>query len=125
MNYMLIESFKKQIDHLKNKNTDSAVVKHLEELMDAHIMTDDTWMEFKKIFLKVYPNFFFYVKKNFLSLSETDMRLLTLIKLQSSNKEISNMLGITIEGVKKAKQRLRKKMKLEDNITIEEAISKL
>jgi tetratricopeptide (TPR) repeat protein len=124
-NNVLIERFKEQIEGLKNKKADSAVVHHLEELMQAHIMTDESWMEFKKIFLKVYPNFFFDIKKSFLSLSETDLRLLTLIKLQCTNKETANMLGITVEGVKKAKQRLRKKMQLEDDITIEEAISRL
>ncbi len=124
-NNLLIETFKEQIEQLKHKDADSAVIAHLEELMQAHIMTDGSWLEFKKIFLKVYPNFFFGIKKNFLSLSETDMRLLTLIKLQLTNKEIANMLGITVEGVKKAKQRLRKKMNLEDDISIEEAISKL
>ncbi len=82
-------------------------------------------MEFKKIFLKVHPNFFFKLKKNFYYLSEGDVRLLTLIKLQSSNKEMANMLGITIEGVKKAKQRLRKKMNLDEDTTIEEAILKI
>ncbi|MES2810613.1 MAG: hypothetical protein V4619_18400 [Bacteroidota bacterium] len=124
-NNLLIETFKEQIEQLKHKDADGAVIAHLEELMQAHIMTDGSWLEFKKIFLKVYPNFFFGIKKNFLSLSETDMRLLTLIKLQLTNKEIANMLGITVEGVKKAKQRLRKKMNLEDDISIEEAISKL
>jgi tetratricopeptide (TPR) repeat protein len=124
-NNVLIETFKEQIELLKNKNADSAVVNHLEELMQAHIMTDDSWVEFKKIFIKVYPNFFFEIKKTFSHLSETDVRLLTLIKLQSSNKEMANMLGITIEGVKKAKQRLRKKMNLDDQVTIEDAISQL
>jgi tetratricopeptide (TPR) repeat protein len=124
-NNVLIESFKQQIDQLKNKNADDVVIKHLEELMQAHIMTDDSWAEFKKIFLKVYPNFFFEIKKTFLHLSETDIRLLTLIKLQCNNKEMANMLGITIEGIKKAKQRLRKKMKLNEQVTIEEAISQL
>lgn len=124
-NNVLIESFKQQIDQLKNKNADDVVIKHLEELMLAHIMTDDSWAEFKKIFLKVYPNFFFEIKKTFLHLSETDIRLLTLIKLQCNNKEMANMLGITIEGIKKAKQRLRKKMKLDEQVTIEEAISQL
>jgi DNA-binding NarL/FixJ family response regulator len=84
--------------------------------MQAHIMTDDSWTEFKKIFLKVYPNFFFGIKNTFSHLSETDIRLLTLIKLQSSNKEMANMLGITVEGVKKAKQRLRKKMNLDEQV---------
>lgn len=124
-NNKLIESFKQQIEHLKSKNADNAVVEHLEELMQAHIMTDSNWMEFKKIFLKVYPNFFFNLKKRFLHLSEGDIRLLTLIRLQSSNKEMANMLGITLEGVKKAKQRLRKKLNLDDNTTIEEAILKI
>jgi hypothetical protein len=124
-NNKLIESFKQQIEHLKSKNADNAVVEHLEELMQAHIMTDSNWMEFKKIFLKVYPNFFFNLKKSFLHLSEGDIRLLTLIRLQSSNKEMANMLGITLEGVKKAKQRLRKKMNLDDNTTIEDAILKI
>lgn len=124
-NNVLIESFKQQIEQLKNKNGDHVVVRHLEELMQAHIMTDDSWTEFKKIFLKVYPNFFFEIKKTFLHLSETDIRLLTLIKLQCNNKEMANMLGITIEGIKKAKQRLRKKMKLGEQVTIEEAISQI
>ncbi|MCC8426090.1 tetratricopeptide repeat protein [Mucilaginibacter sp. UR6-11] len=124
-NNMLIDSFKEQIEQLKIKNADAAVVGHLEELMQAHIMTDDNWLEFKKIFLKVYPNFFFDIKKQFSSLSESDIRLLTLLKLQSTNKEIANMLGITVEGVKKAKQRLKKKMNLESRITIEETILKI
>ncbi|MGF7078293.1 hypothetical protein [Mucilaginibacter sp. UYCu711] len=124
-NNVLIESFKQQIDQLKNKNADDVVVKHLEELMQAHIMTDDSCAEFKRIFLKVYPNFFFEIKKAFLHLSETDIRLLTLVKLQCNNKEMANMLGITIEGIKKAKQRLRKKMQLDEQVTIEEAISNI
>lgn len=124
-NNKLIDSFKEQIDQLKNKNADSTVVKHLEELMQAHIMTDENWLEFKKIFMKVYPDFLFNLKKNFLNLSETDIRLLTLIKLQSSNKEMANMLGITPDGIKKARQRLRKKMQLTDGLTIDEVIARL
>jgi tetratricopeptide (TPR) repeat protein len=124
-NNALIETFKQQIDHLKNKNVDNDVIEHLEKLMQAHIMTDDTWMEFKKIFLKVYPNFFFNLKKSFANLSETDIRLLTLIKLQSNNREMANMLGITVDGVIKSKQRLRKKMNLDQDTTIEAVILKI
>jgi tetratricopeptide (TPR) repeat protein len=124
-NNKLIDSFKEQIDQLKNKNADSSVVMHLEELMQAHIMTDANWLEFKKIFMKVYPDFLFNLKKNFRNLSESDIRLLTLIKLQSSNREMANMLGITPEGIKKAKQRLRKKMELSADMNVEDVISKL
>ncbi|MFD2871867.1 tetratricopeptide repeat protein [Mucilaginibacter ximonensis] len=124
-NNKLIDSFKEQIDQLKNKNVDSSVVEHLEELMQAHIMTDSNWLEFKKIFMKVYPDFLFNLKKSFLNLSETDIRLLTLIKLQSSKKEMASMLGITPDGIKKARQRLRKKMHLAEGISIDDVIARL
>ena len=111
---LLIESFKTEIDQLNQQSTGEANAEHLEQLMQAHIMTDDNWNDFKKLFSKVYPGFFINLSKNHPALSATDTRLLALIKLDLSNSEMSNMLGITIEGVKKAKQRLRKKISYTD-----------
>jgi tetratricopeptide (TPR) repeat protein len=121
----LIEKFKEEIDRLKAQATDSAGVKDIEELMQAHIMTDETWNEFKKLFSKVHSGFFVKLRRNYPHLTDTDMRLLSLIKLDLNNKEMANMLGITIEGIKKAKQRLRKKMKLSSGLIIEQVLHRL
>jgi DNA-binding CsgD family transcriptional regulator len=58
----------------------------------------------------VYPGFFVNLSKNYPFLSAADTRLLALIKLGLNNPEMANMLGITIDGIIKAKQRLRKKL---------------
>lgn len=121
----LIEKFKAEIDRFKTQSTDSTGAKHLERLMQAHIMTDETWNEFKKLFTKVHAGFFLKLRRNFPYLTDTDMRLLSLTKLGLNNKEMAAMLGITIEGIKKAKQRLRKKMQLPSDSSIEKVLDQL
>jgi len=106
----LIENFKEEIEKLSQQSTVKADAGHLEKLMQAHIMTDENWGEFKKLFSKVHPGFFVNLSKQHPHLSATDTRMLALIKLGLNNVEMANMLGITVEGIKKAKQRLRKKM---------------
>jgi DNA-binding CsgD family transcriptional regulator len=43
------------------------------------------------------------------------MRLIALLKMNLSSKEIADILGISADGIKKARYRLRKKMNLEDS----------
>lgn len=121
----VIEYFRKEISRLEIKVVNKDEAEHLEKMLQAHIMTDENWDEFKSLFTKVHTGFFNAVKKSFPGLSGTDTRILTLIKLQLSNREMAGMLGITIEGIKKSKQRLRKKMDLPADTDIENAISVL
>lgn len=107
---VLIENFKIEIDRLSTRSAGNANAGNLEQLLQAHIMTDEHWGDFKKLFSKVYPGFFVNLSRNYPQLSATDTRLLALIKLGLNNTEMANMLGITVEGIKKAKQRLRKKI---------------
>jgi DNA-binding CsgD family transcriptional regulator len=76
-------------------------------------MTDENWNDFKKLFSNVYPGFFINLSKGYPQLSAADTRLLALVKLGLNNAEMANMLGITVEGIKKAKQRLRKKINID------------
>lgn len=119
----VIEYFRKEITRLEKQVENKDEAENLEKLMQAHIMTDENWDEFRTLFAKVHTGFFSYIKNNFPGLSGADTRILTLMKLQLSNREMANMLGITVEGIKKAKQRLRKKMSLPNDTDIEKAIA--
>ena len=110
---LLIEEFKTEIDQLNKRSAGNDNAGQLEKLLQAHIMTDQNWSDFKKLFAKVYPGFFVNLSKQYPHLSATDTRLLALIKLGLNNAEMANMLGITVEGIKKAKQRLRKKIDIQ------------
>ena len=82
----------------------------LKMLLESHLMTDQNWLRFKDVFITVYPQFFTEILLQNPTCREADLRMLALIKLELNNREISNLLGITIDGVKKSKQRLRKRM---------------
>ena len=107
---LLIDGFKQEIEKLNTESANKSNAHHLEQLLQAHIMTDENWAEFKRLFSMVYPGFFVDLSKNNPNLSTTDTRIIALMKLGLNNAEMADMLGITIEGIKKAKQRLRKKM---------------
>jgi tetratricopeptide (TPR) repeat protein len=116
----LIEKFQARLESHDKGRADAAIV---EQLTTVNVMTDDNWSQFKRLFLKVYPGFFIALKKSFPNLTETDMKLLALTKLRLSSREMAEMLGVTAEGIKKARQRLRKKMSLSAKDNVENVIS--
>ncbi|MBK0381224.1 tetratricopeptide repeat protein [Mucilaginibacter segetis] len=121
----LIDTFKSEIEKLQLKTTDEIIALQLTAMMQAHIMTDDNWEKFKTLFSNVYPAFFYNLRKNYPQLTATDTRLLTLVKLNLNNKEMAGMLGITTDGVKKSKQRLRKKLNLNNGEELETVVFSL
>ena len=121
----LIDEIRLELANIQCKNSEADVAATLSKMMNAHIMTDENWAEFKKLVLKVHSKFFFNLRNEYDCLSNTDERLLALIKLKLNNKEMAGMLGITVDGIKKAKQRLRKKMALIPNEDLEDVLYRL
>jgi len=112
----LIEEFKSQIEHLHLQSINRVDGESMDQLLKVPIMTDESWERFKNLFDKVHPGFFRNIRcvvPNDAGLTSTDTRMLALIKLQLSNTEMANLAGITVEGIKKSKQRLRKKLGLD------------
>ena len=123
----IIESFKAELDMMQ-RQTDPLYMyraNQLTDMMNAHIMTDKSWHEFKTLFEKVHPSFFTILTVRFPDFTETDTRLLSLVKLKLNNREMAGMLGITVEGVKKSKQRLRKKIGLTEENSLEALIAEI
>lgn len=104
----LIETFEKQIE--KSAGTSTQKRENLQQLTKAIILTEDDWEGFKKLYEEVHPNFFFNLKYAHSQLTNAEVRLIALMKLQLSNKEIAGMLGISPESVIKTKYRLKKKL---------------
>jgi len=117
-----IELLNKELGKIKNSSYSSIEKEkqQLQKLLDSHLMTDENWQKFKKVFQQEYPIYFESLISDFPDLTESNLRIISLMKLGLSNQEISSLLGVTIEGVKKSKQRLRKKIggKYEDLFVI-------
>jgi DNA-binding CsgD family transcriptional regulator len=70
------------------------------------------WNEFLLFFSKIYPDFFERLKKQFPELTQNELRISALMKLNLGTQDMANVLNITIESVRKARYRIYKKMNL-------------
>lgn len=91
--------------------------------LHERINSNQDWMQFVIEFEMVYKGFFDSLHPQENKLSKTDLRMAALIKLNLSNKEIADVLSITLEGVKKAKHRLKKKLQLPAETNLNEFVS--
>ncbi len=82
----------------------------LQQMLSSHIMTDENWSAFKREFINQYSDFYYAIIENFPEVKESNLKIIMLQKLNLNNYEMSNLLGVTIDAVKKSKQRLKKKL---------------
>ncbi len=83
------------------------------------------WEEFKLRFTAVNEDFYKTVTTKYPKLSQSDQKICALIKLNFSSKEMARLLGISVESVHTTRYRLRKKMKLDRSVNLEDFIASL
>lgn len=115
----LLEQLRTEIDS-RQKGSDR--IENINSLLSATILTDEDWKTFRQLFEKVYPGFLIRLKEKMPDLSAADTRLLTLTKLKLPAKDMAAMLGISYDSIKKARQRLRKKINLPEEGGLEELV---
>ncbi len=121
----LLEEARQELEALKN-STGKELTDHinsLNQLFDSTILTEADWEEFKNLFEQVHKGFFTILKNNYPDLSQAEIRICALIKLNLTTKEAASMLAISPESVNKARYRLRKKLNLSSDESLDEVIS--
>ncbi|MEM6724530.1 MAG: tetratricopeptide repeat protein [Bacteroidota bacterium] len=117
--------------NLKNKllaisRTDTPIkrqaVQQVISSIDFSFVQEEDWKAFQSYFDQVHHGFFERLTTNHSNLSSSDLRLCALIKLNLSTKEAATILGISPESVKMARYRLRKKLELDSETSLTEAI---
>jgi tetratricopeptide (TPR) repeat protein len=101
-----IEALQNELQ-LQSNNIEKAA--KVEELSRQMILTEDDWEQFKVLFNKTYPGFLLRLKENAVGITEAELRLASLLKIQLGTRQISAMQGISADTVHKTKQRLRQR----------------
>ncbi|WP_420154089.1 helix-turn-helix transcriptional regulator, partial [Siphonobacter sp.] len=91
----------------------------------TYLHGEDKWSYFKDVFENVHPQFFERITDEFPSLSSNDLRLMALLKMNLSTKEIADILGISPQSVNTARYRLRKRLNLKPEDDLESRIRNL
>lgn len=97
----------------------------LKNTIDRQLNADDDWRYFKLRFEKVHPDFFPALAQKHPGLSKTDQRLCAYIRVGMSAKEISQILSVKPETVNTSRYRIRKKMQLPADVTLESALEQI
>ncbi len=90
--------------------SDEEQSEHLESLKTMKILTDQDWGKFRNTFVALYPNYQEVLSKYAIELTGGEERLVMMMRLNLSKHEISEMLGVGKESVRKSHYRLRKKL---------------
>lgn len=110
-----ITELKQLIEGLRKKvgTEHRPTLKTVERKLDGLLRIDEDWADFRRHFESVHPELISRLQEDFPGLTSNEFRLIALIRLNLSSKEISSVLGISPDSVKTARYRLRKKLDLE------------
>jgi len=100
-------------------------LKRIRREINHLIHSEEDWDTFKSYFEQVNKEFLDKIKKVNPDLTQNDLRLAALCKLNMSNKEIASILNITHQSVKNALYRLKNKLDLESGTDLKEFIINL
>ncbi len=122
----LIEKFTGEIEKLQALPCNIVTPEQTEtlnQIRESAILTDDDWDGFRKSFEKVHSGFLERLKIALPDLSPAETRFMALAKLNLSNKEMASMLGVSVDAMRTTRYRLRKKLNLSEEGSIEELIN--
>jgi len=113
----LVEKLESQIRG-KEATTEQNLI--ITELSQQTILTEEDWNKFKSLFDKIYPGFFINLKEKFPDITVAEQRMAALTRLQLTPKQMASMLGISVDSVHKTRQRLRQRLHIGPDSSLEE-----
>jgi hypothetical protein len=124
----IIEKFGEEIEKLQALPCNVVTPEQTEalsQLRRSAILTDEDWESFRENFDKVHTGFLIRLKAKIPDLSPAETRFLALAKLQLSNKEMAALLGVTADAMRLTRFRLRKKLNLTEDGSLEELVNSI
>lgn len=93
-----------------------------EKLQSFTLLTEENWIEFKRLFEKLHPGFFDYFLNKHEDITNAEIRLAALIKLDMEIVEMAKTLGISPDSVRRTNLRLRRKLGIDDQKELQQLI---
>lgn len=117
-----LENIKADVVDLERIKDDRKSRQRIVNAININQNDNQNWEGFRERFMAVHIDFESNIKAKYPSVTANDLRLMALLKMNLSSKEIANMLNVSSEGIKKARYRLRKKLDLSQEDSLEALI---
>lgn len=116
------------LNKLKNQsrktNTDPSLINLIEEV-DLNLSSSSSWNFLEKAFENIDDKFLTNIKELHPDLNSNDLKFIIHLRLNLNNKEISTLYNISIKGVEIKRYRLRKKLGLTREISLQDYIQRI
>lgn len=123
----IFERLKKLAEEIKSDGQNDGFEKAKEIITEIDRQTDveTQWEQFRVRFESVHRSFFEKLRSAAGGLTQNDLQLCAYLKLNLATKEIARLMNISPESLNTSRYRLRKKLNLPNNITLDEFIHTL
>ncbi|MEO6838055.1 MAG: triple tyrosine motif-containing protein [Ginsengibacter sp.] len=116
---------KEELQKLYKKSGDNHDIKKTLSLLKNVEQNNANWEQFASHFNKVNNDFLIKLKEAYPSVSNTDIKLCTYLKLNLSSKEIAQLMNISVRGVEIGRYRLRKKLEISNGESLNDFLNKI
>ena len=110
----------KEIDGIDDKSISS-----IKMYISNEMQSDDSLLEMDTYIAQLDKSFFSKLKLQFPQLTDSDIKLCALIRMNLSNKQLGIVKNITSDSVKRSKTRLGKKMNLPSEMKLSDFIKNI
>jgi tetratricopeptide (TPR) repeat protein len=86
---------------------------------------DKSWQDFRVVFEYVHKDFFEKLMKHSGSLTTTDLRFLALLKMNLNSADMATMLTVSQTSLRTTRYRLRKKLRLPEDASLQQFVHHL
>ena len=115
----LIKKLEMEVKHTEDNYERQSIIS---VLSNQTILTDEDWNNFKSYFVKIHPGFLMKLREDFPGITLAERRMAALIRLRLTTKQMASMLGISIDSVHKTKQRLKQRLQVPSDTSLDEIV---
>jgi len=119
-----LQSLKSEISDFQQKPQPDQIRKLIRKI-DLDLKGDTDWESFLQSFSQVHPGFTYSLTQRYNNITSNEIRLASLMRMNLSGKEIAAMLNVSVDSVKKARHRLRKKLALDSEINLQDFLLRI
>lgn len=118
------EKIKDTLTRITDKKSKDEITKLLRDLQSYKTISNNK-KELKSYLEKVNDEYLFNLTKNYPDLTKEEQHLCSLIYLNLKNKDISNLLNLSIRSIENKRYRIRKKMNLKTTQSLSNTLNNL
>ncbi|MBL7815199.1 MAG: hypothetical protein JNL70_09320 [Saprospiraceae bacterium] len=113
----ILIGFKEQLDDVRSASDaeKARLLRGLKSKIETEIQGEESWAQFNLYFDQVNQNFTSELLKKHPNLTQNDLRICALTRLNLSTKEIAALLNISAKGVQQSRYRVKKRMELTED----------